>query len=179
MRFLIALLLVQCAQGGDLLPFFKSGDPRIRSLETYIVEPIDLDGARIAVFPFQIDQAGQPAPPNPAPLLVEALHSHLPETAVLSFPNRPPEIFSAARGRADLAVDGRAHRIYRRSGGGFLADVTVRLFDIRDATPVLLWNGRKRIQWRERHPADECLLFLAEQIVFDWLDHGPTPDETR
>lgn len=167
------MLAAGVGQAGDLLPFLKRGDPRIRSLESFIVAPIDLEDARVAVFPFVMEQEGRPQPPNPAPAMTDALHSHVPEAEVIVFDSRPANLARVAwAAEADFVVDGAAHRVFRRTGGGFLIEATIELLDVSGGRPTLVWRARKRIEWRERHPDRECLLFFAEQVVFDWLDHA-------
>ncbi len=172
------LLIAATAHAGpsDLFPFLHGRDPKIRSLETYVTAPIKLNGARIAVFPFVLEQEGRPRPPDPAPLLVDALHFHVPTAVVVPFQTRPGSTVgraAAARERsADFFVEGRAHRIYRDAGGGYVIDVTVRLLEVTPNDSTLVWSAHKRIQWKRRYPASECLLLLAEEVVFDWLSYS-------
>ena len=191
---LLTLAIVPTSEAGELLRFLgvRPPDPEIRSLESFLTEPIRLDKDRICVFPFAVEQAGQPAAPSMVEPFVEAMEFHLPNATVLPMASRPgldvppweqttldvvEEMANAARLAAcNLFLDGAQHRTYRKPSGGYRIRASAALYAVEPERFALRWRGRKSIDWRLRRPTEECLLLFAEQVVCDWLDLAPTPD---
>ena len=190
---LLALAIVPPSEAGEVLRLLgvRPPDPEIRSLESYLTEPIRLDEARICVFPFGVAQAGQPAAPSMVEPFVEAIEFHLPDATVLPMASRPgvdvpawqratldvvQEMANSARmAGCDLFLDGVQHRTYRKPSGGYRIRAAAALYAVEPKGAALRWRGRKSIDWRLRQTTEECLLLFAEQVVFDWLDLAPVP----
>jgi len=191
--FLIAFVAAPCSHGGDLSRWIgiRPPDPEIRSLESYVTDPIELRGAKICIFPFAVEQEGTPRAPRMSPAFIEALDYHLPESQSVKLGVRPEAglepwrrngydvvegLAKAARAQGcQMFVDGLAHRAYRKPGGGYRIRATIALYELHPTTTELRWRGRKAIDWRLRQPVNECLLLFAEQVLFDWMDLAAPP----
>lgn len=192
--FLVVLCGAPASAGDGWTKYLglKKHSPRIRSVESFLTVPIRLDGERVCVFPFRTRQGGTPPAPDLSPAFMEAIHLHLPETELVTFDGRPESgVPPWERGDFDtlgamhrlsldrsctLLLDGLIDRAYRTPAGGYSLEATASLYAVGPQAPRLRWRARKRIDWRRRLPANECLLFYAEEVVFDWEDFGPDVD---
>ena len=168
MRILLLLL-----SAGSLLPaqwgFFRS-DPRIETLALHDAAPAEMDEKRVLVMRFRSDQQGEPAPPDFAPYISDALAAWLIAVDV-AVPREPTSAgIEAARILGfDYLVRGRTELYYQGGEHGLKARVWAELIDLSEEPAVIVWQGRKTASWVRRKPPHDCLLYLASDFVADWL----------
>lgn len=194
MRTFVLILILTCpSAAGGLGDWFGSrrSDPEVESIESYLTEPIELEQRRVCIFPFQVRQGGAPKVPDLRRAFREAIEFNMPETEAIVMDRRPEsglapwqladldlrgELHAAARKAAcDYYLDGSVRRAYRKPSGGYVIDVETWLTSASRETPELRWRARKRLDWRKRQSVNECTLYFAEEVVFDWMFPPPEP----
>jgi hypothetical protein len=136
------------------LPFVHREGPSLRTLVLQKTEAPYFEGRRVGILEFSLPPAGEPAPPDFGELLRQQL---LAAGSVASVAYRPVE-------NSDLIVQGGIDSLFRRSSGGLVAKVRLRV-----TTPggEVLWEGLKHAEWREYTPLEDCLRTLAASFVSD------------
>ncbi|MBI1353580.1 MAG: hypothetical protein GC160_04485 [Acidobacteria bacterium] len=149
---------------------FLHSDPRIETLSLHDDGPAEMDERRILVLPFDVLQAGEPAPPAFAPHLSDALAAWLVAADVVVPRSHTIAGVDAARALGfDFLVRGRMELYYQGGASALRTRISAELVDLREEPTVILWQGRKTARWRRRLPPEECLLYLASDFVADWL----------
>lgn len=146
----------------ESLPGFRRRDPRIRTQVFQQADAIELAGRAIGIRPFEIRQAGEPAPPDFAPYLGRAL--------TWAFPDSVVELGPRPAAGAEVLVQGRVDLFHRMGAQGLRAAISVVVYDVSQGQEFMLWNGVKKADWIRRFPTDDCLLRLADDFVSTWSE---------
>ena len=187
---LFAIALIAPAENLAAGSWFKRGDPHITTfLFVYRPHLLLLD-RQLGVYPFVIEQGGEPSPPEFAPLFAQALLQEGSTASIVFVPEAPWEATApwkaglwtesariaavAADGRQrgfDFVVLGRVDRLYRTTADGLVAKVTVWLISTADGAVV--WYGAKNADWLRRFPLEDCILRLGWAFAIDWRPPPP------
>jgi hypothetical protein len=164
---------------------FKRGDPAITTF-LFVYRPhLLLFDRKLGIYPFVILQRGEPAPPEFAPLLAQALLQEGSASAVTYVPTAPwddtpvweAERWTEARRLAAVAADGRQRgfdfvvmgridSLFRTAAQGLVAKVTIWLISTHDGS--VAWHGLKKAEWLRRFSLEDCVIRLAWSFAVDW-----------
>lgn len=170
--------------------WFKRGDPAITTF-LYVYRPhLLLFDRKLGIYPFVILQGGEPAPPEFAPLLAQALLQEGSAASVTYVPAAPWDqtpvweaggwnearrlAAIAADGRQrgfDFVVMGRVDSFFRTAAQGLVAKVTIWLISTEDGRVV--WYGAKKAEWLRRFSLEEHVIRLAWSFATDWRPPPP------
>jgi hypothetical protein len=165
---LLWLLMLLTAPASAQL--FVGSDPKIDTLVLHDAGPAEMDQRRILILPFESDQTLEPAPPDFAPHLKDALGAWL-AAAEATVPFQPTTAGVAAARAAgfDFLVRGRTELYYQGGRQALKIRIRAELLDLTRRPAEVVWRGRKTAAWSRRKPPEDCLLYLASDFVADWL----------
>ncbi len=168
---LCLVLLLSAAQAPRI---FTRSDPKIDHLVWVRKLPPYLDKKRVGFLPFQVPDSVSPEPPSFAEILqqlVQAENAARSVTVAGSVAFAADDVDAAARfGRLqgyDLVVLGRVDSLFRRSNGGLVLKITLRL--VSTSKGEVLWYGAKKADWIRYFPLEDCLRSLAYAFLDDLL----------
>lgn len=138
------------------LPFLHRDGPSIRTLVFQQTLPPFFEGRRVGILEFSLPPAGEPAPPEFGGLLRQQLLAEVSASSVTC----------GSAGDFDVLVQGSIDTLFRRTSGGLVARVRLR---VTTAAGDVLWDGLKHAEWRAYSPLEDCLRALAASFVADLL----------